>query len=75
MIFRRVGQVHFAGKVVFSISIGFRAFDFSGSHAFCQLPKAPSCAIIFSSWQSRLAPVRELGGDGVRLTQRAADGG
>jgi hypothetical protein len=67
--------VCFASKVGFSVSIGRGVFGLSVSHAFCQLPKDKSCAIIFSSLPSRLAPVRGLGVDGVRLTQRAADGG
>jgi hypothetical protein len=70
-----VGQRCFAGKVVFSISIGLGIFGILVSYAFCQLPKFEPCAIIFSSLQYGLAPVRGLGVDGVRPTMRAADGG
>jgi hypothetical protein len=55
--------------------MGLRMSSLLVSHAFCQLPKGQSCAIIFSSVRWGLAPVRAAGIRGVRLTQRAADGG
>jgi hypothetical protein len=61
-----LAESNFQSQCVFGLSI---------SRAFCQLLKGKSCAIIFSSLQQRLAPVRGLGIDGVRLTKRAADGG
>ena len=75
VIFRRVGQVCLAVKAGFSISIGLGIFGWSGSHAFCQLPKDKSCAIIFSSLWQGLAPVRGAGVRWVRLTKRALDAG
>lgn len=44
-----------------------------GSYAFCQLLKFESCAIIFSRWRERLAPVRVAGVHEGSPTMRAPD--
>jgi hypothetical protein len=45
----------------------------SGSHAFCQLRKFASCAIIFSRWRAGLAPVCAAGVPQGSPTRRAPD--